>query len=365
MRVLAQALVTAAGGTGEVLKDLIASWPEEDEILAICWRASAAEMLESTKRPFVRIAAQSTEEALLQLRFREPAEVRGFRPDVIWSQAVHMTGQPHPQAVHYHDIGSFQPIHADSLRQRAKSHRERRDLRRTDLRIFNSVAMRDAVWSRHPSVIGLRHAIIPNGLDLAPFWDARDGAVKARGEKDHRVLIPQSDSPHKRNWLAGEVLAHLRDNAPDLGSIRLTVAGSGEYRDLRQSLKDHGMLELAQFVGYVSRVTMARLYAQHDAVLMTGLAESFGNPIVEAHALGVPVVTPPMPVAIELAGPCSRIASDDSVPALAEALRVALISRPSGAERDASLTYSRAFSAGQIVRRLRDTLQAMARRPGT
>lgn len=363
MRILVQALVAAPGGSLTVLRDLVAAWPDEDELLVVCWRDSAADALTATGRDVVRVSARSTEEALLRLRLLPPAAVRGFDPDVVWSQAVRVGGFNAPQAVHYRDIGSFVSIHPDRLRQRMKNARERHDLNRADLRIFNSAAMRDAVLARHPRVAGLEHTVVHNGLDLAPFEhiDRRTSGSRVAG-RPRRILLPQSDAPHKRNWLAADVLAEFRALDSTLRDARLTVAGAGEYADLRATLARHGLEESVEFTGHVPRTEMATLYGNHDAVLMTGRAESFGNPIVEAHAVGLPVVAPPFPAAKELAGPLSRIAADDSATALANELLVALGSSPSPAQIAEARRFAAGFSASMAVDRLRSALLRLLER---
>jgi hypothetical protein len=66
VRVLVQGLVAAPGGSLTVLHDLVAAWPDEDELLVLCWRPAAAEMLATTGRDVQRLAVRSTGEGLLR-----------------------------------------------------------------------------------------------------------------------------------------------------------------------------------------------------------------------------------------------------------------------------------------------------------
>jgi glycosyltransferase involved in cell wall biosynthesis len=350
VRVLVQALVAAPGGSVTVLRDLVAAWPADDDLLVVCWRDPAAETLATTGKEVIRMPARSTEEALLRLQFRPPPVIRSFRPDVVWSQAVWAGGFSAPQAVHYRDIGSFVAIHPSTARQRLKALRERRDLRHADLLIYNSSTMREAVHSRYPVAATRPNVVIHNGLDLTPFQETRtDSTTKLPNAMRRSILLPQSDAPHKRNWLAAEVLALLRDRAPDAAPVRLTVVGRGEYRDLRARLEHHGLEGATVFTGYVSREEMGVLYASHEVVLMTARAESFGNPIVEAHAAGRPVVTPPFPVALELGGPLSRIAIADDARSLVDAVELALDATIDAPTLQEALEFAERFTASRAA----------------
>jgi glycosyltransferase involved in cell wall biosynthesis len=362
MRILVQALVAAEGGTGTVVRDLVAAWPNEDELLIATWRPSAVAMFKSTGHHIAEVSAQSTEEALFRLRLCPPAPVRQFQPDAVWSLGFYVGGHHVPQAVHYHDIGSFIPIHPATTRQRLKSLRERRDVMRADLHIFNSATMREAVHARYPAAAARRNVVIHNGLDLAPFQAAQTGSANLHRERTRRrILLPQSDAPHKRNWLAADVMQLLKNRSLDGTSIQLTVVGRGAYQDLRARLERYGLAGDAVFTGYVSRDKIAALYASHDVVLMTAQAESFGNPIIEAHAVGRPVVTPPFPVAIELGGPLAQTALADDAHSLVEAIERALILTIDKETLQDAGRFAQAFTADAAARSVSTALSEATR----
>jgi glycosyltransferase involved in cell wall biosynthesis len=277
----------------------------------------------------------------------------------VWSLGFRLNVGAVPQAVHYHDIGSFIRIHPATARQRIKSLRERSDLKRTDLRIYNSATMRDAVHSRYPAAATRPHVVIHNGLNLTPFRTTQTEAARRRADRTGRsILLPQSDAPHKRNWLAADVLALLRDREPTSTAAQLTVTGSGDYLDLRERLKHHGLEDVTTFTGYVTRERMATLYAEHDAVLMTARAESFGNPIVEAHAASRPVITSPFPVAIELGGPLTHVATADDACSLADALHRALETPIDGGTIREARRFAQKFTASTAAQRISVALGA-------
>ncbi len=358
MRILAQGLVAAPGGSLTVLRDLVAAWPEEDELVVVCWRPAAVEALDATGREVVRVPARSTGEALLRLRAGRAALLRRTRPDVVWSQATGVTGRSGPpEAVHYRDVGSFVPIHGASPRRWVKERLEHRDLRRADLRIFNSAVVRDAALTRHPDVAGLPAVVVPNGLDLAPF----DGvAAAARRPGPPRLLLPQSDLVHKRNARAADVLQAVRAADPSLAATTLEVAGAGAYLDLRARAAELGLADAVTLLGHVPRDRMVEAYARADAVLITSSGESFCNPIVEAHATGRPVVLPPLPIAAELGGPLSTVAATDDTAALAAAVVRVLLAPPDAAAAAAAVTFAGRFTATAAVGRLRTHLSSLS-----
>lgn len=358
MRILVQALTAAPNGALTMLRDLLAAWRPDDELLVLYWREEVSDALRVPGHELARVQANSTEQALLRLRFHPPESLSRFGPDVIWSQAVWIGGQPAPQAVHYQDIGSFSAVHPATVRQWLKSVRERTDLQRSDLRIYNSYALRESVHSRYPTARQQPHVVIHNGLDLSCFFSKADSGQQSSSRSAAiRILLAQSDAPHKRNWLAAHTLALLREQDSLCRDARLTIVGNGEYSDLRAALSHHGIGDCAEFTGYVSREEMASLYGTHDVVLMTGIAESFGNPIVEAHAAGRPVVTPPFAVAKELAGPLLTIADSDDAVSLSRSVGQAIRTRWS---HDAGPEWAQSFSAQRTQERMRTVLHQLS-----
>ena len=363
MKVLVQGLVAAPGGSLSVLRDLVAAWPQDDELLILAWRAPAVEALRASGHEVIAVRARSTAEALLRSRPRLGAIVRRFRPDVVWSQAVLIGAQRHGlrEAIHYQDIGNFIPLHGRSLRRVVKGAVERRDLRRADLRIFNSGAVRAAAEHRFPDAARLPSVVVHNGVDLQPFVAAADAAVK-RQPGPPRLLLPQSDLPHKRNPLAADVLAAVRAADARLADTTLTVAGNGTYDELFARATALGLTSAITFLGHVPRDRMAQAYADADAVLITSSGESFCNPIVEAHAVGRPIVMPPLAVAHELEGPLSRIATGTDAGALSSAVIAALTSVLAGAGselRTSAAHFADGFSSTSASAAVRAALSSL------
>jgi glycosyltransferase involved in cell wall biosynthesis len=81
--------------------------------------------------------------------------------------------------------------------------------------------------------------------------------------------------------------------------FKCTIAGDGpERRTLEELIKQKGLTNLVEILGYISQETLVPLYQQNDVVALPALSEShFGIPnvLLEALAVKTPVVCTPLP----------------------------------------------------------------------
>jgi glycosyltransferase involved in cell wall biosynthesis len=90
-------------------------------------------------------------------------------------------------------------------------------------------------------------------------------------------------------------LAELRREVPD---ARLTIVGSGPDEVwLRKLCERLGLQDAVDWIGWMSREDLARVYSEHDAFLFPSLHDSGGMVVLEAFAQGLPVVC------LDLGGP--------------------------------------------------------------
>jgi glycosyltransferase involved in cell wall biosynthesis len=92
--------------------------------------------------------------------------------------------------------------------------------------------------------------------------------------------------PRKALPLALDALAHARVPAT------LTIVGSGLYpNEVRRLIAQRGLTDRVAWQGRrLSWEEVRNEYLTHDALLFTSVRESFGSQIVEAMALGLPVI---------------------------------------------------------------------------
>jgi glycosyltransferase involved in cell wall biosynthesis len=77
------------------------------------------------------------------------------------------------------------------------------------------------------------------------------------------------------------------------GDVTLTIAGDGvDPRTVHQMIRNRNLQQRVSWKG--SRLTQTELrtaYAEHDAMLFTSLRDSFGSQVLEAMAMGLPIIT--------------------------------------------------------------------------
>ncbi len=113
----------------------------------------------------------------------------------------------------------------------------------------------------------------------------------------HFILLTVSRlAPEKNIGLALQVLALVRVRFPDTG---LVIVGSGpeeeRLRSLAKELKLEGGVE---FVGWQDDLTS--FYKTANVFIQTSLFEGYGLSLIEAGLSGLPIITTPVGIALEL-----------------------------------------------------------------
>jgi len=134
--------------------------------------------------------------------------------------------------------------------------------------------------------------ILPTGLDFAQFSDG-DGTRfrSSHGIAEYRpVLVVVSRVAHEKNLdFLVHVVEQVRIEIPD---ILLVIAGEGPARSHLQSLvTDRGLTHNVLFIGYLERgAALNDCYRAGDVFVFASRSETQGLVLLEAMALGVPVV---------------------------------------------------------------------------
>jgi alpha-1,3-rhamnosyl/mannosyltransferase len=131
-----------------------------------------------------------------------------------------------------------------------------------------------------------RVVVVPHGLEPDLVDDATDAAELRRryGLGDGPVLVyPAVSHPHKNHRFLVELMrTHWRD--PDLRM--LFIGGKGRAEDELRSITDSRILRL----GRVRDADRNGLLRMATAMVFPSLYEGFGAPLIEAMALGCPVI---------------------------------------------------------------------------
>ncbi len=135
--------------------------------------------------------------------------------------------------------------------------------------------------------------IIPTGIELGDFSGC-DGAAFRR---QHNIAATRPVAVYvgrvafeKNIGFLIEVIAELRSTLPD---VLLVIAGEGPAEaKLRRQVAELGLTHNVLFVGYLARATeLPACYCAGDAFVFASRTETQGLVLLEAMALGVPVVS--------------------------------------------------------------------------
>ena len=213
-----------------------------------------------------------------------------------------------------------------------------------------------------------RMEVLPTGIDLERFRGGDGAAFRARHGIDRRrpVLVHISRVAHEKNIdFILQVLVQVRRSVPD---VLLVIAGEGPALTHVQRLA--ARLDLAAsvlFVGYLDRAgALLDCYRAGDAFVFASRTETQGLVLLEALALGVPVVsTAVMGTADVLRGVRGALVAPDQLDGFAAtvvrllhdpALRTALGAAAPG---DAA-AWSAAAMAGRLLDLYRELVLARA-----
>jgi glycosyltransferase involved in cell wall biosynthesis len=129
--------------------------------------------------------------------------------------------------------------------------------------------------------------VLPNGIDTAD-WQVQPAprdpglvticsTMRLAARKRPRHLIP--------------ILAAVRDRLPRGVRLRAVIIGDGSERALvEQSVRRHGLTDVVQLPGTLSRDEIKGWLARSDIYVAPANLESFGIAALEARCAGVPVV---------------------------------------------------------------------------
>ncbi len=162
----------------------------------------------------------------------------------------------------------------------------------TDHIVVDAASTRDfLIWRE--KVPAEKISVIYNGVDLARFQPASDAAIRLawrrqRGLPENApVVAGVGRLRRQKNFplflrVAGEVLKNLPE-------VRFVIAGDGpEKKDLESLARDLGIADRVNFLGHIS--DLKKLYEAIDVLLITSLTEGTPLTLLEAMAMGVPVV---------------------------------------------------------------------------
>jgi glycosyltransferase involved in cell wall biosynthesis len=298
--------------TRELARAYAAAWPDDTLIL---WdhrfRASARRHL--AVPPGARLAAgrlpSRVQEASARLGFGVDRWVGGV--DVVHgTDFVNLPVGPHglPVVVTLHDVlfdelpGCYTPAMRRGLRTAT-----RRLVRRATRLIVPSPRVRDALLAHH--------AVDPDTIDVVGHGVTGLPAGEPAREYGRGYVLSVGTLEPRKN-LARLLEAHARLDA----RVRLVVVGARGWLD-DALVTDLRTRPRVHWEGAVDDARLAALYRGAGVLAYPSLGEGFGLPVLEAMALGLPVVVGADTACADLAGDAGLAVDPRDVDALAAALQ--------------------------------------------
>lgn len=169
--------------------------------------------------------------------------------------------------------------------------------------------------------------VIPHGIDER-YLDAEPDFVPleigGQHVKEPFVLYIGGADPRKRLTWALQAWWGL---SPDVPTLVICGVEPSAREAIRQMVPRQ-LQDRVIFAPFISEDDMPRVYMRATAVLYPTLYEGFGMPVLEAHAVGTPVLFSDVGSLGELKGPGAVVLPVDDLDAWVRALRLILQSRP-------------------------------------
>ncbi len=164
------------------------------------------------------------------------------------------------------------------------------------------------------------HGVDPRLLSAPRGGDNGDGNGRKSGARPYFLMLGNSNR-HKNVDGAIAAMGRLMDH-PD---VELRVVGRGaEYWRLWAVGTRHGVSSRVRLKGPVPEGELTDLYQNATALVFPSLMEGFGLPILEAQALGCPVIASNTGSPAEVAGEAAVLVDPNDPESIADGMRVLL-----------------------------------------
>jgi glycosyltransferase involved in cell wall biosynthesis len=206
-----------------------------------------------------------------------------------------------------------------------------------------------------------RVSVIPNAAPPLPVIPEHELARLRFGIKGTTLAFAGRVTRQKSLEIALDAVARVED-------VSLLVAGDGpDLSQIRQASTDRGLDGRVRFVGPLGRDDVLALFRAADAAVLSSSWENFPHTVVEALAVGTPVVATAVGGVPELVrdGENGLLVPPGDVEALAAAIR-RLVEEPGLRDRMAANAAPSVahLDSGRLYVRLEEILEAAAERGG-
>ncbi len=179
------------------------------------------------------------------------------------------------------------------------------------------------------------HLISPDRVRVLPFAcppylakptdDVVCATLRSLHVSGRYLLFPAQFWPHKNHLRVAQAVADLHRNGTDVTVVMTGSAGgslrSGVLAGVRMLVARESIEHLVPILGYVENAAMAALYAGAAGVILPTFFGPTNIPVLEAWAMGVPVLTSDIRGIREQCGDAALLVDPLSTEAIADGMR--------------------------------------------
>jgi glycosyltransferase involved in cell wall biosynthesis len=201
-----------------------------------------------------------------------------------------------------------------------------------------------------------RVTVVPRGIRIDRPGDATRSSFGLGGDGPLFVNVARL-VPEKGQHLLIEAFAGVREELP---TAELAIAGAPGSAEptVRATIELHDLAGAVHLLGW--RPDVAALVSIADAFVFSSLSEGFPSAVLEAMALGTPVVAFDIAPVVEVTGGHARLVPTGSVDGLAAEM-VGAVAAPDDEGVDRARAWARQFDLAEIAGELGDLLERCAR----
>lgn len=233
--------------------------------------------------------------------------------------------------------------------------RERRSFRMARRTMTHLERHADELARLYPGL--KRPVVVPHGIDIPPAPVA--GARSADDSHVPRFLVVGTPDPRKGfDRIRPVALEYVRRHGPC--TIAIISSINHYHRERFELLPPYPDGLAVEWLGSLTRTEMLSAYHSHDALFFPSRYESFGFPLIEAAALGLPIVSTNVGVAEDLMtnGLARYIVDGNNASACADALRDAVKDRQDVGDA-LKLRYAAGYTRESMVTKYLDALESL------
>jgi len=275
------------------------------------------------------------------------------RGDVVHGLDARLYGAPRARTVvTLHDVFSLERTDLAAAGFRARKQERYREIAtRADRILCVSAATRDAYVAAFPEAAD-RTRVVHHGVDgtFRPAPEETLAAVRARLGLPRRFLLFVGLLSTRKNLVTlVEAFAPLAAADPEL---HLVLAGrpSHGHEAVAAAVQASPARDRIHCPGFVADADLPALYQAAELFVFPSLTEGFGLPVLEALAVGTPVVTSDLPVCREVGGAHVACADPGDPADLARVIDAALRHPDPAARRRAGREWAARFTWEETAR---------------